>query len=204
METFKSKTRFTVIALLFVSTIAIFSSCTNNNDTDSVPPAHVMIVNTVAGSAGQDFYLNNVKINSPAVAYGQSTAYITTQAGTDNAQFFNSGTKTVNNSFSLTLEPGNYYTVYYTGKNTTSANYTTLDNVSTPPAGSASIQFINFNADVSSGLDFGVVGASKIASNVLSGSASAYYSVAANSSLAVYLAGSSNIKLPSRLRCKVG
>jgi len=202
MKTFKITPRPTLITLLFLIFTGAFSSCSNNNDANSVPPAHIMVVNTVKGSAAQDFYLNNNKINSSPVAYGQYSAYAAAIAGTDNAQFFNSGTKTVNTSFSLILEPANYYTVYYTGKNTTSTTYTTVDNLSIPPANYASVQFINFNTDVSSGVDFGVVGSSKIVTNLVSGTASAFYGVAANSSFAVYAAGSltAKITIPATLQ----
>ncbi|MBB3054639.1 DUF4397 domain-containing protein [Mucilaginibacter gotjawali] len=195
MKTFKLKPQFACLALLFTGLTAVLSSCHVDNVDNSAPPAHVMVVNTVQGSAAQDFYLNNKKIDSAAIAFGQYSSYVATAPGTDNAQFFNSGSQTVNNSFSLTFAPGGYYTVYYTGKNTTTTSYTTADNAAMPPANAASVQFINFNADLSSGIDFGIVGSSKIATNVTAGTASAFYTVAANSSMALYISGSQTVKL---------
>jgi len=177
MKTFKSKPRLTLITLLFISSIAVLSSCTKNNDNNSVPPAHVMVVNTVSGSAAQDLYLNNAKITSSAVVYGQSSEYIATKPGTDNAQFFTSGSQTVNTSFSLSLSPGKYYTVYYVNNGTANTSYTTVDNMTAPQANFASVQFINFTTGLASAIDFGVSGSSKLANNVATATASGFYNV---------------------------
>jgi hypothetical protein len=188
MKTSKNKPVLTLLALSLISIIAVFTSCTSSNNNNDVPPAHVMVVNTVKGSAAQTLKLNNNTVNTTAVAYGQGSAYVTELPGSDNAQFFNSGSATVNASFSITLNPNSYYTIYYAGNDTTNTAYTAQDNLTIPSGGFASVQFINFSA--ASAFDFGVTGSSKIASAVATNTASAFYSIPAKTAIAVYVSGS--------------
>jgi hypothetical protein len=189
MKTSKNKPLLTVLALSLISIIAVLTSCTSSNNNNDVPPAHVMVVNTVKGSAAQTLKLNNNTVNTTAVAYGQSSGYVTELPGNDNAQFFNSGSAAVNASFSVTLNPNSYYTVYYAGNDTTNTAYTAQDDLTIPASGFASVQFINFSAV--SAFDFGLVGSSKLASSVATNTASAFYSVA----YTVYITGSSKTDL---------
>ena len=119
--------------LLAFAAVAGLTSCSSNGEITA--DAYVRIVNSSESAPPQDFYLDSTKVNSSAVVYGQNTDYITTNSGNRKARFKTSGTTTVNSSSDVSISAGNHYTVYYTGGSSSSANYTTEDNLVTPAAG---------------------------------------------------------------------
>jgi hypothetical protein len=125
-----------LFGIAFLGLALVVSSCSKDSDTEASVNANVMIVNSLQGSAPQDFYLNSAKVNSQAVAYAQSSGYISTSTGSNKvAEFKNSGSTTVNSTSSANLEAGKYYTFYYTGSGSSSSTAATEDDMTPPPSG---------------------------------------------------------------------
>ena len=79
-----NKYQFSGLLTGLVAAIMLLSSCSkDDNEMVIQGEAKVMIVNAASGSQPQDFYLDNAKVNAEAVAYSQSTTYITTGAGNE-------------------------------------------------------------------------------------------------------------------------
>ncbi len=194
----KNLRSLSLLLFAFMLCAVSFSSCTKGTSNDSLS-AHVQVTNSSEGSVPQDFYLDNSKVTGSAVAYAQSSGYVTTGTGDHQAQFKNSGTATVNTSFSLSLAAGQYYSVFYTDG---SSNTTVQDDRTAPQSGKARIRFINLSSAVSSNVDFAANGGIKLVSNLAYKAASTYYDVDPSTVFTLYASGSATVLLsiPSSLQ----
>lgn len=184
------KTLLSLIAL-FLLTVCI-ASCTKDNNNSASLSAYVTAVNSAEASAPQDFYADNNKLNSSAMAYTQATAYVAVKAGDHQVQFRTAGTATVNSSSTITTEGNNYYTVFYAEDKST---VTTKDEHTAPSSGKARVRFVNLSAAATSGVDFGLAAGSKIVSGLAYKAASAYYDVDAATTFSLYASGSATAML---------
>ncbi|MGZ3832857.1 MAG: DUF4397 domain-containing protein, partial [Mucilaginibacter sp.] len=113
-----------------------FSACNKKDNGSATLSANVRVTNSSQASVPQDFFMDSNKITASAVAYGQSTDYMTTSVGNRQAAFKNSGTTTVNTSFNVSLQAGKYYSVFYADGN----SYTAVqDDRTTPQSGKARV-----------------------------------------------------------------
>lgn len=188
---------FSKLLSFAVLSMALFASCSKDDDDMNGLRANVMITNAAEGSTAQDFYLDDSKVSTSAIAYAQSSNYFSTAAGSRQAKFTNAGSTTANTSFTMNLDGGKNYSVFFTGGATASSNsYTVVeDDLSDPPAGKARVRFVHLASAVSTSVDFGLNATTKLATNVAYKAASAYYAVDAATSFSVYAAGSSTVTL---------
>jgi hypothetical protein len=197
MKTFKNTREFKYLFLLLALAVAFLSSCSKDDDNTVNASAYVMVTNAAEGSAAQDFYLDNAKLNSSATAYATSSSYLAANQGNHTAQFTNTGTTTANASFTLALQGGQYYSVYYTGGATASSNnyVTTQDDLTAPAAGKAKVKFVHLSSAAASTVDFGISATNKLVTGLAYKAASAYYTVDANTTFFLYASGSTTAAL---------
>jgi hypothetical protein len=181
---------FSFFVLLSAVVLAL-SSCSKNGDNVSVS-AYVRAVNSAQASAPQDFYVDNNKVNSTAMAYTQNTSYVSVSSGNHQAQFKTSTSANVNTSFNLTASPGAYYTVFYTDDNTAT---TYQDDRTMPQSGNARVRFINVSSALTGNVDFATSTGTSVVSKLTYKTASAYNEVAAASTFKLYATGSSTLLL---------
>lgn len=181
---------------LAIALIALtgLSSC-SKDDNEVSASAFVRVVNSFEGSAPQDFYLDDKKQNTSAVAYTQSSSYVQTTNGTKTANFKTAGTATVNSSTSLTLDGGKYYTVYYTGGTQSSASFTTTDETVASSANKAKVRFVHLSSAAAANVDLAIQGGAKIVNNLAYKTASTYQEVDAATNFQLFTAGSSTAAL---------
>src|SRR5215217_1115691 len=108
LKTQQIKTLFiTSVCLLFLS--LGLSSCKKNNDDNQMGTSTIIAINAASSaSTGQDFYVNNVKMNSSTLAYAQNTGYLSVQ-NANNVQFRSAGTSNVSASSAVNFEAGKKY-----------------------------------------------------------------------------------------------
>lgn len=185
---FKFKKSFkSLIITLFALTV--FSSCQEDNYGIRTN-AFIRVVNASEGSLAQDFYLDSAKLNSSAVAYTQSSAYLKTTDGNKLGRFKTAGTTQVNSSATLNIDGGKYYTVYYIGGTSTSATFATLDEVVAVSTSKAKVRFIHLSTAVATNVDLAVQGGEKIVSNLAYKAASSYQEINANTNFQLFTTGS--------------
>ncbi len=185
------KTLSTLLSVLVLLSIGLFGCNKSSNDEVS-GTAYVRAVNSAEASAPQDFYVDDSKQNTTAMAYTQASSYTTVNAGTHNVQFRTSGTATINVSGGVFVNPGTYSTFYYASDNTAVA---VQDDNTPPPSGKARVRFINLSSTLNSSVDFGLSSGNKIVTNLAYKTASAYNDVDAAASFSLYAAGSSTATL---------
>jgi hypothetical protein len=181
------KTLSTLLAAFVLLSIGL-TACNKSSKDEVTGTAYVRAVNSAEASAPQDFYVDDSKLNTTAMAYTQATSYSTVNAGAHNTQFRTAGTTTVNVSGAVFLNPGTYSTFYYSGDNTGVA---VQDDNTNPQSGKARVRFINLSSALSSSVDFGLTAGNKIITNLASKTASAYNEVDAATSFSLYAGGSS-------------
>ena len=168
-----------LLAGLIVLTL-LMSACSKDDSEFIIEgEARVMVVNAASGSEPQNFYIENSKINPEPLAYSQSTAYISADAGDSRkAEFKNSANATINFTGYVNLAPNENYTFFYTAKSDGSGNSSSVfqDDKTSPSAGKAKVRFVNL-ADGLSSANLLVVGGVTFASNVAFGSASNFSQV---------------------------
>lgn len=170
----------------------IFPSC-KKDDTGLNINANVMIVNSVEGSAPQDFYLNSAKVNSQAVAYSENSGYLSTSSGNKTAEFKNSGSAQVNSTSTTALEGGKYYTFFYTGSTSSASSTRTEDDMSAPPSGKCKVRYINLNSSATTNIDFSLNG-TNLGTNLSYKAASGFTAVNAGTyTFKILASGTSNL-----------
>jgi len=183
---------------LAIALIALtsFSSCSNVDDNEIKADAYIRIVNASEGSSPQDFYLDSTKLNSSAVAYTESSAYITTTSGDRLGRFKTSGTAQVNSSANLDIDGGKYYTVYYTGGTSSSASFTTTaDEHVKSSANKAKVRFVNLSSAMQNKINLAIQGGAEIINDLAYKSASAYQEVDSDTNFQLFASGSSTAAL---------
>ena len=195
MKTLQTWFNKPLLTVLLFSIMGFASSCSKDDDTSANGTANVMIVNSVEGSTAQDFYLDDAKVNSQAVASGQTNGYFTVNAGNHKADFKSSNSATVNATSNLNFQSGKYYTIYYTGSSSSGSTFTTEDDLTTPAANMVKVRFVHLSSAAASAIDVGVTGGTKLVTSLVYKTASAYYSVAPLTNFQVFAAGSATSSL---------
>lgn len=187
-----------VFALLVLG--LLLGSCSKKSDkgTENMS-AYVQVTNSADGSVAQDFYLDNTKITTSAVAYGSSSDFLAASTGDRQGKFETAGTSTVNASVSLSMQAGKYYSVFFTDGN--AATSYQADRTA-PQSGKARIRFINLSSALTTAVDFGVTSGATVASNLAYKAASSYYDLDPASAFSLYATGSSTaiINIPATLQ----
>ncbi|MDB5025009.1 MAG: hypothetical protein JWP78_2764 [Mucilaginibacter sp.] len=184
--------------LAFVMLAVAMTSCMKDGSNNNLP-AFVQVVNSSEASLPQDFYLDSTRLTTSAVAYGSGSAFLNAAPGNYQARFKNSGTATVNVTFTLALTAGKSYSVFYTEGN----SYTSFqDERSVPQSGKARVRFINLSSALPSNIDFAAAGGAKLVSNLAYKTASTYMDVDPATSFSLYTSGSSSalISIPATLQ----
>ncbi len=196
LKAFKPLSISLIIALLL--TIS-FTSCKKSAPVVT-PASAVNAINAAVTSSPQDFYLDDTKVNGSALAYTQSTGYVTV-SGSHQAMFKTSSTNTVNNSFAASFVPGQFYTLYYTDD---SSVVVSEDDKTAPQAGKARVRFINMSSYVNANVDFLIAGGGTLVAGLPFKTPSAYNDVTATSAFTLNSAGTSTVLLNIHAILSVG
>jgi Domain of unknown function (DUF4397) len=188
---FKIPKPFSLFAIILLAATC-FTSCQKGSNNEVAISAFIMAANSAQTSAPQDFYVDNNKVNSSAIAYTQSTSYISISSGGHQEQFKTSSTSTVNTSFNSTFSPGSYNTVFYTDDNTAT---TYQDDRTSPQPGNARVRFVNLSSALTANVDFTASTGGKIVAGLVYKSASVYNEVSSASTFSLSASGSSSVLL---------
>lgn len=183
------------IITMFVVLMAVMSSCKKDNDEVVIQgDAKVRVVNSVQGSSPQDFYQGDTKISTSAVAYGEASPYYTVKAGSSTLAFKNTTTVSTTASTNVSIGQNAMVTVFYyaDGTGATKVDGVADDNTA-PASGKARVRFINLGASFNNGINVVTAASSALVNGLNYQSSSSYYSIDANTALAVNIIGSATI-----------
>ncbi|MFD0941430.1 DUF4397 domain-containing protein [Pedobacter boryungensis] len=192
MKTIFNKT--SAIILTVICMIALMSSCKKNNDDVIVEgTANLRVVNSVQGSSSQDFYQRDTKLTTSAVAYGESSGYLTAQSGASSVSFRNSGSTTANVSASVGIKANASYTVfYYTNASGTAQLNGFEDDNTAPASGKSKVRFVNVGSALANSINVVAAGGASLTAGLTFGYSSPYSTIDANTALNVNILSSAN------------
>ena len=193
MKTFINN-KLALMLTMFVAIALALSSCKKDPDPEPIVfgDAKISITNTVSGSNAQDFYQNDTKLTSTAVAYAQSSPYLTVKAGNSALSFRNTGSTNVTATTTVGLETNASYRVFYYSNSAGGARITGfgIDNT-LPAAGKAKVKFINLGPALNNTLNVSVAGgAALLAGLAFEEPRSNYVTIDANTALEFSVLGS--------------
>lgn len=137
---FKSITLFALIA---------FTALTSCKKTETADPtiSYLRVVNASPSLATYNAYFNGGIVNSAALPFGGSSAYISYPAGTYSLKFTTASSTESVLTKSITLNASTNYSSYLINKPAALDVYTIGDDMSIPSTDKAYIRFINLSPD---------------------------------------------------------
>ncbi|WP_316798022.1 DUF4397 domain-containing protein [Pedobacter frigidisoli] len=186
---------FTNLSLLLIvfSTIT-FTAC-KKHDPDVVVKgeAKIKVVNAVTTEVNQDVYVDDAKLTTNALAYGDVTSYVKIASGMRNISFTNSPAGST--SASMNFTPSITYTTFLvsdrSGKREI-VNYE--DNLSNTEVGKAKVRLISLTQSFVTGINVSVQAGTQFVNALAYKETSNYFSIDADINLRYTVVGSGNVK----------
>lgn len=131
------------------------TSCSDDDNIKTGESVNVKIVNAAETSPAQDVYIEDTKVNSSAVAYLESTNYITTpNSGNDrNIEFRTAGSADVFEREDADLRSNKNYTLFLTGTGSSADIEVVEDDLTAPASGKAKVRFVHVSSGSSEKVD---------------------------------------------------
>ena len=170
------------------------SSC-KKHDPDEVVKgqAKLKIVNASQAVVNQDVYLDNEKLTTTALAFGESSEYVKIPSGNRSISY--TGTKSASTDTSLNFTPSITYTTFLvTNKNGDMEVVSYEDNLSNAETGKAKIKLISLTPNFVTGINVMVQGGTQFVNGLAFKEASSYFTVDTAFNLRYTVVGSGNVK----------
>ncbi len=150
---------------------------------------YVTFINASPSFVTQDFFVDNIKVNSQALAYTQSTGYLEIKAAGHQLQVKSSINSTLNNTSTFSVTAPFYYSIFYAEDK---SMLEIEDTRTALKAGQCRIRFINLSTAIGI-VDLGVTNGTKFLNSLEYRTYSAYYEFNAGTTFTLYTAGSNVI-----------
>lgn len=172
----KSKVAF---GIALMSLITLFAACKKSDPVEEpVGEIKIKAVNTVIGSADQDFYVNGTLKSTASLSYGQASAYLTATSGINTVSFNDKGTMVANATTTEGIPIDYHVTAFYYKSPEGIIRATIIpDDMAAPASGKAKVRFINLNSFLNNSIAIGIEGGASLIPAHGYGSVSNYLSV---------------------------
>ncbi|MBB6239395.1 hypothetical protein HDC90_004048 [Pedobacter sp. AK013] len=182
-----------IILLTCLSSIGL-SSCKKHNPDEVVNgQAKVKMVNASPANEHQDVYLDNEKLTTVALAFGETSDYVKIPSGNRNISYTGTNNTTTDTSFNFT--PSITYTTFLvTNKKGEMEIVSYEDNLSNTEIGKAKIKLINLTPNFATGINVMVEGGTQFVNGLAFKEASSYFTVDTGFNLKYTVVGSGNVK----------
>lgn len=198
-------TKLLSLSFILLATVSLTSCDKNDDENVDADSASVRITNAVEGSLSQEVYIGGTKLNTSAVAYGQTSNYIETASGDNKTvQFRNAGSSSANVSFNVDLDDDKRYNLFYTGSADAKSYVVAENDTKAPSSGKAKVRFIHLASAVNSSVDLGLSATNKLFTDVAYKAVTAYKEVDANAKMFLYAAGAADATLDLNTNVQAG
>lgn len=148
MEIYKNITKKCIAGLCAVCLLSLLSSCLkSHNDYYAPPVAYVSFIQASPDEPPLDFYLNNNKVNTVPLLYGNGIDYFRAYMGTRIVNFYNQGSTSKIFSDTIHLNTDVAYSLFLANTAAHPEVVLLTDSLSRPPAEKASVRFVNLSPD---------------------------------------------------------
>lgn len=121
------------------------TACDKDDDTMETANARVLVVHASPDAPAVDLLVDNVKVNSAALAYPANTGYLDVASGTRNFKVNAAGTTTTVINADVPLMENMAYSVFAYDRVAQIKPLVVMDNLATPAAGKAHIRFLHLS-----------------------------------------------------------
>ncbi|WP_406825899.1 DUF4397 domain-containing protein [Pedobacter sp. KACC 23697] len=186
--------RSTILFLLIASCSIALSSCQKDNPGDVVKgQAKLKIVNASAADVHQDVYLDNEKLTTSALAFGETSEYVKIPSGNRSVSY--TGTNNTSVDTLLNFTPSITYTTFLiTNKKGELEIVNYEDNLSNTESTKAKIKLINLTPTFATGINVMVEGGTQFVNGLAFKEASNYFTVNTGVNLRYSVVGAGSIK----------
>jgi hypothetical protein len=187
-----SAVRLSLIALFALA--LGFASCKK----EKVGTSYIQFTNASELSSPLDFYVDDAKQNTTALAFNQSTSYFSVSSKEHSAAIKVSASGAGVATFPIKPQAGLYYSVFYFD----GATVAYPDDPTMPASGKARVRFINLNIGLIDNIDISITGGAKIVSGLITKLNSEYDDVAPGATFSAYAAGTTTqlINIPTAIQ----
>ena len=186
------------IYVLVIVAFSFFVSCKKDDavNTGSVKgEAKIKVINASQGSSAIDLYLDDTKINTSALAYGEGSEYIKIASGEKIAKV-NQGLGILESSAGFNFVPTFSYTAFFVEDKLGKGNVITFeDNLGAVEADKSRVRFINLSPNFTNTLNVNLPGGELLVSALPFKEASSYFLVHSGVSVGVSVVGSATLKI---------
>src|ERR1700744_1475900 len=148
MKTFKNISKSLVIRISALCILAVMLSSCLKSHYDDTPAPPVALLTVIQASPGQpqlDFTIDNTRVNSMPINFGDNVDYFRAYAGRRKATFSKTGGGGTVGSDSITLKENVAYSLFLTNVTATPQLLLLTDSLTRPSAGNANVRFINLS-----------------------------------------------------------
>ena len=190
--------RITYISLFCLVVFAAFGSCKKDSINQVIiGEARIKLINASQGSSSIDFYLNDSKINSSALGYGEESEYIKITSGNKIAKI-NNGTTIAEVAGGYNFVPTFSYTAFFVEDKAGKGEILTFeDNLGAIESDKSRIRFINLSPNLTNSLNISLTGGQLLVNDLAFKEASSYFMVQAGTSVGVAVVGTGVLKIES-------
>lgn len=182
------------VLLFFAIPVLALSSCKKNDPGIVVKgEAKIKVVNASLTEIGQVVYLDNAKLTTAALAFGETSDYVKIPSGTRNISY--KGINDVTTDASLNFTPSITYTTFLvTNKKGEREILNYEDNLSNAEMGKAKVKLINLSPNYTTGINVSVQAGLQFVNGLAFKEASNYFTLDAGLNLRYSVVGSGTIK----------
>lgn len=200
IKTFSKFGRLTVYSLLIGAISFGFTSCSDDEENSTPAPtntsAKVQVTHASPNAPGVDLLVDNTKVNTSALEFLGSTAYLTVTAGTRNIKVNAAGTTTTVINADVPFVAGKNYSLFAVDSLSKISAVLVEDDLTTPAAGKAHVRFIHLSPNAPA-VDVAITGGNVVWGNYEFKDGSTFAPLDAGTyNLEVRLAGTTTVVLP--------
>jgi hypothetical protein len=177
-----------------IGIMILFASCAKTSDPVPVEigDVHIKYVNAYLTSKPQNFYVNDTRLGTQSVGYGQSSDYFTTSSANTLFYFKTADSTLTSAGLQASLPLNGYYTFIYAQNSQGGKAIAALqDDMTAPAAGKARVRFFHLNNYIANTvpLTFSLQGGVKLAEGIQFGDITKYFEVDPNAKFSVTSTG---------------
>ncbi|RZL06186.1 MAG: DUF4397 domain-containing protein [Pedobacter sp.] len=191
-------------SILLMGVAIFFGSCSKEDPVVDEGVSQLRVINSVDGSANQDFYQANNKLNTSPIIYGASSTTVSARAGLSVLEFRAAGSGTVTASENIAIAPNRIFSVYLTKRTDGSLQITGIENdQNAPEAGKSKVRFLNLAGLATAGVTV-TDGSTALVTGLAVRGASSYYQVNPGANLSAVVVGSADVTVISGVEFVAG
>ena len=182
---------------LFIATSTILFSC-SKTDPDVIVQGQskLKVVNAVQTETKQDVFIDNERLTTSALAFGEASDYVKIPSGNRSLSYV--GTNNTNTNGNLSFTPSiTYSTFLVADRNGNREIISYEDNLSNADMSTAKIRILNLTPNFTTGINISIQSGSPFVNALLFKEASNYFNLEAGADLRCNVVGSGSIKIVS-------